>query len=125
LTGQTAYLLARVTEAGRIHRITRAQFRRLMDAEPDLSDILLRTFLARRDLLRDGPAARGIAILGSELSANSLALRTFAARQPLPQLWLDADSVAGRALAASTEITAAELPAVITPHQVLRCATTV
>jgi thioredoxin reductase (NADPH) len=124
LTGQTAYLMARVTEAGRIHRISRAQFRRLMAAEPDLSDILLRTFLARRDLLRDGPAARAIAILGSQLSADSLALRTFAARQRLAHLWVDADSAAGRALAESTQITAADLPAVITGHQVLRRATT-
>ncbi|MCW2661873.1 MAG: cyclic nucleotide-regulated FAD-dependent pyridine nucleotide-disulfide oxidoreductase [Mycobacterium sp.] len=124
LTGQTAYLMARVTEAGRIHRITRQQFRRVMAAEPDLSDILLRTFLARRDLLRDGPAARAIAILGSELSADSLALRTFAARQRLAHLWLDADSAAGRALAASAQITGADLPAVITGHRVLRRATT-
>jgi thioredoxin reductase (NADPH) len=124
LTGQTAYLMARVTEAGRIHRISRAQFRRLMAGEPDLSDILLRTFLARRDLLRDGPAARAIAILGSELSADSLALRTFAARQRLAHVWVDADSAAGRALAESTQITAADLPAVITGHQVLRRATT-
>jgi thioredoxin reductase (NADPH) len=124
LTGQTAYLMARVTEAGRIHRITRAQFRRLMATEPDLSDILLRTFLARRDLLRDGPAARAVAILGSELSADSLALRTFAARQRLAHLWLDADSAAGRALAESAQITATDLPAVITGHLVLRRATT-
>jgi thioredoxin reductase (NADPH) len=124
LTGQTAYLMARVTEAGRIYRITRAQFRRLMATEPDLSDILLRTFLARRDLLRDGPAARAIVILGSELSAESLALRSFAARQRLAHLWLDVDSAAGRALAESAQITAADLPAVITGHQVLRRATT-
>jgi thioredoxin reductase (NADPH) len=124
LTGQTAYLMARVTEAGRIHRITRAQFRRLMATEPDLSDILLRTFLALRDLLRDGPAALAITILGSELSPDSLALRTFAARQRLAHLWLDADSAAGRALAESAQITAADLPAVITGHQVLRRAAT-
>jgi thioredoxin reductase (NADPH) len=124
LTGQTAYLMARVTEAGRIHRISRAQFRRLMATEPDLSDILLRTFLARRDLLRDGPAARAIAILGSALSADSFALRTYAARQRLAHLWLDADSAAGRAVAESAQITATDLPAVITGHQVLRRATT-
>jgi thioredoxin reductase (NADPH) len=123
LTGQTAYLMARVSEAGRIHRISRGRFRRLMATEPDLSDILLRTFLARRDLLREGPAARALAIVGSELSAESLALRTFAARQRLAHLWLDADSAAGRALAESAQITAADLPAVITAHQVLRRAT--
>jgi thioredoxin reductase (NADPH) len=124
MTGQTAYLIARVSEAGRIHRITRAQFRRLMATEPDLSDILLRTFLARRDLLRNGPAARAIAILGSELSGDSLALRTYAARQRLAHLWVDADSATGRALAASAQITTTDLPAVITGHQVLRRATT-
>jgi thioredoxin reductase (NADPH) len=95
-----------------------------MATEPDLSDILLRTFLARRDLLREGPAARALAIVGSELSAESLALRTFAARQRLAHLWLDADSAAGQALAQSAQIGAADLPAVITAHQVLRRATT-
>jgi thioredoxin reductase (NADPH) len=124
LTGQTAYLMARVSDAGRIHRISRERFRRLMATEPDLSDILLRTFLARRDLLREGPAARALAIVGSELSAESLALRTFAARQRLAHLWLDADSAAGQALAQSAQIGAADLPAVITGHQVLRRATT-
>ncbi|HSZ31622.1 MAG TPA: FAD-dependent oxidoreductase [Pseudonocardiaceae bacterium] len=124
LTGQTAYLMARVSDAGRIHRISRGQFRRLMATEPDLSDILLRAFLARRDLLREGPAARALAIVGSELSAESLALRTFAARQRLAHLWLDADSAAGQALAQSAQIGAADLPAVITAHQVLRRATT-
>jgi thioredoxin reductase (NADPH) len=39
LTGQTAYLMARVSAAGRIHRISRGRFRRLMATEPDLSDI--------------------------------------------------------------------------------------
>jgi thioredoxin reductase (NADPH) len=124
MTGQTAYLMARVSEDGRIHRITRTQFRRLMATEPDLSDILLRTFLARRDLLRNGPAARAIAIVGSELSAESLALRTYAARHRLAHLWLDADSIGGQALAQSAQITAADLPAVMIGHQVLRRATT-
>jgi thioredoxin reductase (NADPH) len=124
MTGQTAYLIARVSEAGRIHRITRTQFRRLMATEPDLSDILLRTFLSRRDLLRNGAAARAIAIVGSELSAESLALRTYAARQRLAHLWLDADSAAGQALAQSAQIAAADLPAVMIGDQVLRRATT-
>src|ERR1700730_13281251 len=120
LTGQTAYLTARVTEAGRIHRITRAQFRRLMATETDLSDILLRSFLARAELLAGGPAARAVAIVGSELSADSLALRTFAARQRLAHLWLDADSAAGQGLVQSAQIGAAGLPAVLTAHRALR-----
>lgn len=59
LTGQTAYLAARVTVAGRIHRISHERFRRLMADDPEISDVLLRTFLERRDRLRGGPAADG------------------------------------------------------------------
>ncbi len=123
LTGQTAYLTARVVEAGRIHRISRERFRELMADDPEVSDVLLRTFLARRDQLRDSPAARGIEIVGSGISADTLALRTYAARQRLPHLWLDADSLAGRALIRLAPLDAADLPAVITPTQVLRRAT--
>jgi thioredoxin reductase (NADPH) len=123
LTGQTAYLIGRVADAGRIHRISREQFRRVLGEDPEVSDILVRTFLARRDLLRGGAAARGITILGSGQSSESLALRTFAARQRLPHLWLDADSAAGRALIDSAHLLSSDLPAVFTPHDVLRAAT--
>jgi thioredoxin reductase (NADPH) len=120
LTGQTAYLTARVVEAGRIYRIAPERFRRLMADDPEISDVLLRTFLARRDLLRDSPAARGIEIVGSGSSADALVLRTFAARRRLPHVWLDADSVAGRALMRVTPLAATDLPAVVTPQRVLR-----
>ena len=78
---------------------------------------------ARRDLLRASPAVRRIEIVGSAISADDLALRTYAARQRLPHLWLDADSVAGRALMRSATLDAADLPAIVTSDQVLRHAT--
>jgi thioredoxin reductase (NADPH) len=123
LTGETAYLTARVTEAGRIYRISHERFRQLMADDPEISDVLLRTFLARRDRLRDSPAARGIEIVGSGISADALALRTYAARQRLPHLWLDAESATGRALMRLAPLAAADLPAVVTPDRVLRRAT--
>lgn len=42
LTGHTAYLTARVTEAGRICRISHERFRQLMAEDPEISDVLLR-----------------------------------------------------------------------------------
>jgi thioredoxin reductase (NADPH) len=123
LTGQTAYLTARVTQAGRIYRLTRSRFRDMMADDPELSDIILRTFLARRDLLRSNGAARRLIIVGSSISAESLALRTFAARQRLPHQWIDVDSPAGRSLVASTHLSQADLPVVITPQQTLPRAT--
>ncbi|GAA3580428.1 FAD-dependent oxidoreductase [Kribbella ginsengisoli] len=123
LTGQTVYLIARVVESGRIHRISPSQFRRLMADDPSVSDILLTTFLARRDVLRGGIAARGLEIIGTTRSAEALSLRTYAARQRLPHLWLDAASLAGHAIMTSTPLVNADLPAVVTPDHVLRRAT--
>jgi len=47
--------------------------------------------------LRGGEAARSIEILGSEMSAGALALRTYAARQQLPHTWVEIDTPAGAA----------------------------
>jgi thioredoxin reductase (NADPH) len=123
LTGQTAYLSARVTEAGTIHRLGRDQFHRLMAEHADVSDVLLRAFLTRRDALRQSSAAHLLEIVGHGASAAALGLRTYAARQRLPHLWLDADSVAGRALMQLAPLTVADLPAVLTPDRTLRDAT--
>jgi thioredoxin reductase (NADPH) len=123
LTGQKAYLTARVSAPGRVHRISPAQFRRLMDSDPELSDLILRALLARRAVLRDGPAALSVEILGSDMSAASLALRTYAARQQLPHTWVEADTPEGVALAESIGAGVGDLPAVIAPDTVLLRAT--
>jgi thioredoxin reductase (NADPH) len=117
------YLTGLVVQAGRIHRIPPAQFRRLMAEDAELSDILLRAFLARRELLRNNAAARVVEIVGSRHSAASLELRTFAARLRLIHLCFEADSIAGQALMRAVEAETGDLPVVITPDKVMRRAT--
>ena len=95
LTGQTAYLTARVVERARVYRISRAQLRRLMAQDAELSDLLLRAFLARRRRISAGAGARVLQIIGSEFDSAALALRTYAARRALAHVWLDVDSVEG------------------------------
>jgi thioredoxin reductase (NADPH) len=123
LTGQAVYLIARVVQPGRVHRITPARFRRLMAQDPELSDILLETFRARREVLTQGGASRGLEIVGSAMDSASLALRTYAARRRLPHIWLDADSVAGQSSMAAASLTSADLPAALMPDRVLSRAT--
>ena len=123
LTGQNTFLSARVAEPGRVYRITPGRFRQLMDSDPELSDLLLRAFLARRELMLRGPAANSFEIVGSGMTAAALALRTYAARQRLPHVWFDSDSVAGQAFLKTVQLSADELPAVVTPSRVLKCAT--
>src|SRR5437764_3902187 len=123
LTGQSAYLTAVVSSAGIVHAMSRTRFRLMMAEEPELSDVILRAFMARREALRSGGGARSVEIVGSALSAAAQALRNWAARQQLPHTWFDVDDPAGAALAAAVGATADELPVVVTPTATLRRAT--
>jgi thioredoxin reductase (NADPH) len=123
LTGQAVYLIARVVEGGRVHRIAPLRFRRLMAEDAELSDLLLEAFRARREILTQSGASRGLELIGSAMDSASLALRTYAARRRLPHLWFDADSVAGQSLIELASLTSADLPAALMPDRVLRRAT--
>jgi thioredoxin reductase (NADPH) len=123
LTGQTTYLTARVSQPGRVWRLDPVGFRRLMAEEAELSDLILKAFLARRRALQTGEARRSLEILGTPLSTAAHTLRNWAARQQVPHLWFDFDSTEGRALAAAIDVTAEDLPVVVTAGATLRHAT--
>ncbi len=123
LTGQTAIATARVSTPGVVVRVRPSQFRELMAADADISELIVRVLLARRESLRQGEGARTLEILGSQMSPATHALRTWASRQELPHTWLDYDDPAGQALARAASIAASDLPAVITPTAILRRAT--
>ena len=123
ITGQSALATVRVTTAGSIFRVKRQDFRRLMADEVELSDFILRVLLARRQSLRHNEGALTLQILGSQVSAGTHALRTWASRQQLPFTWIDFDDPSGQRLACAAGVTADALPAAITPTAILRNAT--
>ncbi len=123
LTGQTALATVRVKSPGVVYRIAGPQFRRLMAEDAELSDLVLRILLARREELRHGVGAGTLEILGSALSSASHELRTWASRQQLPHVWLDFDDPAGQALARAAGVEATDLPVVLTPTAIIRHAT--
>ena len=113
LTGQNVYLLCRVREAGTVYRITPERLRQLMADDGELSDIIFRALVARRELLQRSAGARAVEIVGNPRSAAGLALRTYAARQRLIHVWFDAGSPAGETLMESSGLTEDDLPAVV------------
>jgi thioredoxin reductase (NADPH) len=123
LTGQALYLTIRMAGAGEIISVPPDSFRRLMDADPELSDLILRAFVARRLILGDGEGARSVEILGSQWCTGSLALRTWAARAHIPHTWVDFDTAEGAALAEQLRIQPNALPVVLIPGRVLTRAT--
>ncbi|MDQ1127864.1 thioredoxin reductase (NADPH) [Microbacterium sp. SORGH_AS 505] len=83
LNGQSAFLSARVTKAGRVHRLSRAALREIMSEDDELCDLILHALWARRESLRTGPAAMTLKFVGTTTSNDFLSLRRFAERLDL------------------------------------------
>ena len=123
LTGQRTFLTARVAGGGMVVRISPEQFRRLMNADPDLSDVVLRALTARRRVHQHNEVAHTLEILGSGFSSGALALRTWAARLQVPHVWFDVDTPAGASLNRSLGVASDDLPVAITASGPIRRAT--
>ncbi|HEX6954614.1 MAG TPA: FAD-dependent oxidoreductase [Agromyces sp.] len=91
LNGQRAFLTARATRPGRVLRVDHDALQRMMAEDDELCDLMLRTLWARREMLRHGPAAWTLKIVGSTDSAESMALRRYAERLELVHTWVDVD----------------------------------
>jgi thioredoxin reductase (NADPH) len=87
LTGQAVYLSAVVEEGGEILAISPESLKEVVTEEPGLSDLILKAFLARREVLMR--VGTGLRIVGSSHSREALRLREFAVRNRLPHAWLD------------------------------------
>ncbi len=86
LTGQAMYLTAVVSEAGEVLAIPRERLKEIVTEEPNLSDVILKAFLARRAyMMRTG---LGLRIIGSRHSADAARLREIAARNRVPHVWV-------------------------------------
>ena len=91
LTGQTAFLTARVQQAGSVLKISAEKLREIIATLPELSELILNAFLMRREILQDNAATDGLKIVGSRFSSDTQRLRAFAARNQLPHRWIDVE----------------------------------
>src|SRR5918997_614336 len=87
LTGQAVSASAVMREGGKVLAIPREQLKEVVTEEPNLSDIILKAFLARRSWgMRAGI---GLRIVGSRHSKDATRLREFAARNRLLHVWIE------------------------------------
>jgi thioredoxin reductase (NADPH) len=109
--------------SGAVLRLARPVFEQLMRDDADLSEHILRAFIARRAVLRTGTGSHSVEVLGSRWCAHSLALRSWAARQQVAHSWLDIETADGTALAAAFGFGPPDLPVVVTSGALVRNAT--
>src|SRR5215216_3726371 len=87
LTGQAMYLTAVVSKAGEVLAVPRERLKEVVTEEPNLSDVILKAFLARRSyMMRTG---LGLRIIGSRHSGDAARLREIAARNRVPHVWIE------------------------------------
>ncbi|GLI27493.1 thioredoxin reductase [Agromyces rhizosphaerae] len=122
LNGQRAFLTARVSEAGTVHRIDHAALTRLMAEDDELCDLMLRALWARREQLRSGPAAWTLKIVASDRTVEGHALRRYVERLELVHTWVDPDDVPADYLNVH-HLTPDDLPIAIVQGEYLRNAT--
>src|SRR4028118_1255797 len=87
LTGQAVIPSAVMREGGEVLAISRERLKEIVTEEPNLSDIILKAFIARRSWgMRAG---FGLRIIGSRHSSDATRLREFAARNRLLHVWIE------------------------------------
>ncbi|RYY28284.1 MAG: cyclic nucleotide-binding domain-containing protein [Sphingomonadales bacterium] len=104
----------------RVLRVSRTAFRRMIAAEPDIGEIVMRAFILRRvGLMLHGEA--GVALIGPAHGADTSRIETFLSRNGLPHRRIDTelDADAGGFLECF-RLTEADLPVVVTEGQALR-----
>ena len=105
----------------RVVRISRPDFRRLVAAEPDIGEIIMRAFILRRvGLIVHGQG--GVELVGPGHRADTLRLQRFLTRNGYPHRVLDTDGDDDASgFLACFDIAAEQLPVVVLPeHEVLR-----
>ena len=115
LSGQTVFLTAIVTRALRYIAVDRDALRPLLFDDGPLSDLLLSTFIARREALQQVDGI-GIEIVGPRSSEATMQMVEFARSNRLPYTWRDperGDDPSAAALIAGLD--ASSLPLVRLP----------
>jgi thioredoxin reductase (NADPH) len=119
LTGQPSFVSMVAQEPGEVLAFPLDALHELVREEPDLGDLILRCFLARRELLIGG--ITGIKIVGSRFGPDTRRLRELAARNRVPHTWIDLEEDPGaEELLRRLSISAKDTPVVIWRDRVLR-----
>ena len=112
LTGTGVYLTAVVREPGTLIEIAADDLRELVASNEELSNLIMRAYLQRREILIG--IGTGLKIIGSRFSPDTRRLREFLTRNRLPYRWRDLeDDTEAEEFLRGLGVTPAETPVVI------------
>jgi thioredoxin reductase (NADPH) len=92
LTGGPSLVTAIARGDCEVYEVSPAAFRQLLDHNPQLGDIILQAFIARRQLLRESGEFTGLRVIGSRYSQDTFRIREFLAKNRIPFTWIDLET---------------------------------
>ena len=92
LTGSPAVVSAVARGDCEVYEVSPDALRQLLNHHPDLGDIILQAFIARRQLLRESADFTGLRVIGSRYSQDTFRVRDFLAKNRVLFTWLDLEA---------------------------------
>jgi thioredoxin reductase (NADPH) len=92
LTGGPSLVSAVARHDCEVYELSADAVREVLNQCPDLGDIILLAFMARRQILRDSAEFTGLRVIGSAYSKDTFRIRDFLAKNRVPHAWLDPET---------------------------------
>jgi thioredoxin reductase (NADPH) len=92
LTGGASVVSAVARGDCEVYEVGGEALRQCLNQSPELCDLILQAFIARRQLLRESGAFTGVRVIGSRYSQDTFRIRDFLARNRVPLTWLDLET---------------------------------
>jgi thioredoxin reductase (NADPH) len=70
-----------------VYEVSPDALRQILNNHPDLGDVILQAFLARRQLVTQSGTFTGLRVIGSRYSRDTFRIRDFLAKNRLPFTW--------------------------------------
>ncbi len=92
LTGGPSLVSAVARGNCEVYEVSSEGVREIINRFPDLGDVILQAFIARRQLLREPGHFTGLRVIGSRYSRGTHRVRDFLTRNRVPYTWLDLET---------------------------------
>src|ERR1700704_6291987 len=89
LTGSPKLVSAIAQSDCEVYGISETTLRQILNQDPQLGDLILQAFIARRQLMRESGEFTGLRVIGSRYSRDTFRIRDFLAKNLVPFTWLD------------------------------------
>ena len=117
LTGSPKVVSAIARSDCEVYEMSEAELRKVLNQDPQLSDVILQAFIARRQLMRESPEFIGLRVIGSRYSRDTFRIRDFLAKNRVLFTWLDLEGdPAVKEMLQQFGVTEADTPIVACAH---------